>query len=255
MKEIILCDRGNYKEAANLCKKYNIGVNLDSFADLEICDKSFEEVKYNLALYQNIKITCMHAPIDGLCMGNLDKEVREFTMKAFEYSYKVAKLIECPSINFHNGFDPNLHEKDEWIKNSSEFLKEFLEDKDDSIVIYLENKLEFTPDVIIDLINRVGDSRLIACLDVGHANAHSNTDVLEWIKGLGNKLGLVHLHNNYGEKDEHLSLDNGSINFNGLCETLEKFAPDSTWAIEVNELQGAYKSIKWLIKNKYLKSF
>ncbi len=200
MKEIILCDRGNYKEAKSLCEKYNLAVNIDAFADLEICDRSFEEIRYNLALYQNIKITCMHVPIDGLCIGSFNKKVRDFTMKAFDYSYKAAKLIKCSSINFHHGFIPDLYEEREWIRNASEFLNEFLEDKDESTKIYLENKLELTPDIIIDLLNKVNDSRLMACLDVGHANAHSNTDIAEWIKALGDKLGLVHLHNNYGKK-------------------------------------------------------
>ncbi len=253
MKEIILCDRGNYKEAKSLCEKYNLAVNVDAFVDLEICDRSFEEVKYNLALYENIRIVSMHAPIDGLCIGSSNKEVRDFTMKAFNYSYKAAKLIECPSINFHHGFVPDLHEKEKWLENASEFLNEFLKDKDESIIIYLENKLELTPDIILDLINKVGDSRLMVCLDVGHANAHSNADIVEWIKALGEKLGLVHLHNNYGKKDEHLAFDKGNINFKELCETLEKYASNAIWAIEVNDLKDSEKSIKWLIDNGYLK--
>ncbi len=253
MKEIILCDRGNYKKASILCEKYNLGVNLDDFADLEICDRSFEKVKYNLYLYKNIRIVSMHAPIDNLCIGSSDKKIKDFTMDAFEYSYKAAKLIKCPSINFHHGFLPTLHEKEKWLRNSSDFLNKFFKDKDENIIIYLENKLEPSPDIIIDLINKVDDSRLMVCLDVGHANAHSSTDIINWIQTLGAHLGLVHLHNNYGKKDEHLAFNNGNINFKELCKALEKYAPNAIWAIEVNDLKDSERSIKWLIDNEYLK--
>ncbi len=80
-------------------------------------------------------------------------------------------------------------------------------------VFHLENQLEHTP----DLISEVNDKRLNICLDVGHANCHSKTQVLEGIKQLNAQMGFVHLHNNNGQKDEHLGFTKGNINFENIC--------------------------------------
>ena len=76
-------------------------------------------------------------------------------------------------------------------------------------------------------------------------------NVVDWIKQLNKKIGFVHLHNNYGERDEHLGFVKGTIDFFEICSALEEYAPSAIWGIETN-VSDMDESIKWLIQNHYL---
>ncbi len=91
------------------------------------------------------------------------------------------------------------------------------------------------------------------CLDIGHAHCNSKTSVLDWVKKLNKQIGFVHLHNNYGQQDEHLGFEKGTINFLEICNALEEYAPNSIWAIETN-INDMEDSIIWLIENNFLKA-
>ena len=88
------------------------------------------------------------------------------------------------------------------------------------------------------------------CLDIGHANIYSKIDVTDWIEKVNKNIGFVHLHNNFGENDDHNGLNNGNINMNEVCEALEQYSPNAIWEIETEEWK---ESIKWLLENGYIK--
>lgn len=112
--------------------------------------------------------------------------------------------------------------------------------------------LEHTPDLISEVVSIVKDSRLSICLYVGHAHCNSKTSVLDWIKKLNKKIGFVHLHNNFGQQDEHLGFEKGTIDFLEIWSALEEYAPNSIWGIETN-MNDMESSIIWLIENNFLK--
>lgn len=95
------------------------------------------------------------------------------------------------------------------------FCKSFFLDKDDSITMMIENQCEEDCEVLKMEIDSVNDSRLKVCLGIGRAHANSNMPVEEWITTLGDRIGYLHLHNNYGKltsrpsymNDEQLGLD------------------------------------------------
>ena len=105
--------------------------------------------------------------------------------------------------------------------------------------------------MIGSMVEAVNDPRLRICLDVGHAHCNSHTSVLAWIQALRTKIGFVHLHNNHGERDEHLPFAQGSMDMLAVCHALDEHAPDAIWAIELpaSELAGA---VLWLQKNGFI---
>lgn len=93
-------------------------------------------------------------------------------------------------------------------------------DLDSTFKLGIENQFESDSELLLNLIDEVNDSRVKICLDIGHAHANSNMAVENWIETLKDRILYYHLHNNHGKQtilgynkdDEHLGIDNGTIN-------------------------------------------
>jgi sugar phosphate isomerase/epimerase len=71
--------------------------------------------------------------------------------------------------------------------------------------------------------------------DTGHANLGENGTIRsnELVKRFGDRIGHVHLSDNRGMHDEHLSLGSGNINFRQLAHDLNSLNYESTVTFEV----------------------
>lgn len=250
MKELVLCDNEQLEDTLKLCKKYNTGIEIQVFFDPAVCDNT-SLLSSHIEALKDVKTKSMHGPFGDLNAGSFDKMIRETTINRFELGYEVAQKLGVSSIVYHTGFVPNTSPPSGWIKRCAETWDDFLEGKSEDVTFYIENMLEFTPEVLKDLLQEIGKDNVQACLDIGHAHALSKTPAIEWIKALGNKIGYVHLHDNHGESDEHLGLGTGTMNVKEVCDTLNEYAPDAIWAIEA-EGEGLKSSVKWLIENQYV---
>lgn len=182
MNEIVICDKGRYKEVSQLCKKYNLSTNIDSFSDPDFFDVHPEELELQLNVYGNTRICSIHGPYTDLCLGSRDKLIKTATMNRFKYAYKISEKLNCNHIILHHGYVPATSYPPNWVKRAKLFFDEFLQNKDYSTVFHIENQLEHSPELISEVVSTVNDIRLNICLDVGHANCNSKTPVLEWIK-------------------------------------------------------------------------
>ncbi len=84
---------------------------------------------------------------------------------------------------------------------------------DRGVMVTVEN-LDETPEELRKVLDAVPE--LAYCLDVGHAHLDRREDGgRTYLNALGDRLGLVHLHDNHGghgkEGDEHLSFGKGTI--------------------------------------------
>lgn len=72
-------------------------------------------------------------------------------------------------------------------------------------------------------------------LDTGHANLGESGTVRlqELVTRLGDRIGHVHLSDNRGVYDDHLSLGSGTINFRHLAKSLKDLGYDATVTFEV----------------------
>jgi sugar phosphate isomerase/epimerase len=72
------------------------------------------------------------------------------------------------------------------------------------------------------LITRTGSSHVRACLDIGHAAVNRNA--AELVELLGTDIVHLHVHDNHGQRDEHLPVGRGTIDFSPLVPILSDFA-------------------------------
>ena len=260
MKDIRLCDDGNMIPTLKLCEKNNLGIEVQGFCNPYIKDKEQLKEKYLENLEMINKGKSYHAPYWDLNLGTKIVEIQEAMYKIYNEAYSIAKELGCTEIVIHSNYKPGTDWYDGWIRRGKEFLNKFLSDKDDSITICIENQFESDSELLLRLIDEVNDSRIRICLDIGHANCNSNMAVEDWIKTLNDRIAYYHLHNNHGKQtilgynkdDEHLGIDNGTINIENILKLAEEYTPNAVWNIE-SKVEYLEESIECLKKLNYIK--
>ena len=178
--------------------------------------------------------------------------MRELARQRFDLSYEAAVKLNADHLILHLGYVPRTSPLSQWVTRVAEFWREFLASHDTGIRIHLENVLELEPETLGIAVEEICSRRVDVCLDIGHAHANSDTPVVKWIEHLRDSIGYVHLHDNHGDRDEHLALGNGNIPVVEACEALKELAPEAIWAIEADG-DGVQKSLEWLESRGYLK--
>ncbi len=90
------------------------------------------------------------------------------------------------------------------------------------------------PDELREVTHRHG---MRNCLDVGHAHIEATRDGTTSIEAyrevLGDDIIHLHLHNNHGQRDEHLPTDQGAIDYRPWRDYLARF--EGTICLEIGE--------------------
>ena len=144
------------------------------------------------------------------------------------------------------------------MNRAVEFWQEFFNGKDGAITMCIENQFEGDCEIIKMELDALNDPRLKVCLDIGHSNANSSAAAEEWIASLADRIAYLHLHNNHGRQnikgrnnDEHLELDNGTMDMKKVLESAERYCPNAIWNIET-AVDRMGKSIEYLKELHYL---
>jgi sugar phosphate isomerase/epimerase len=100
-----------------------------------------------------------------------------------------------------------------------------------NVEICLENVTESPSD-----LERVRDAvpGLNFTLDVGHAHLVGSRIPLEMIRRLGGSIRHVHLHDNRGKEDLHLSIGRGDIDFDMILRELVNYGYNGTLTLELS---------------------
>ena len=240
MIEIRLCDDGELEVISELCNTNNLGIEIQGFYNPYIENKNELIEKYKRTLHKIKGGRSYHAPFWDLNLGTKIKELQKIMMDIYNEAYSIAKELNCTEIVIHSNYKPGTDWYDGWINRAKIFLETFLKDKDNSITICIENQFESDSELFIKLIDEINDSRVKICLDIGHAHANSNMPVEEWIKTLNGRIAYYHFHNNHGKQtvygynkdDEHLAINNGTIDICKILKLAEEYSPDAIWNLE-----------------------
>ncbi len=245
VKSLVLCDNTQVDEAAPLCISRECGIEVQAFYDPELTTRDPAAVAAHRQAIAPIELRALHGPFGDLCPGSFDPLVREVARNRLELAYQLAIQLECAHVILHHGYVPGTSSPSGWLRRSVDFWQEYLGAKSSAICFHLENMLELDPDLIADVVRAVGEPNLDICLDVGHAHCNSARPVVEWVERLGDLIGYVHLHDNNGERDEHLTLGAGTVPMEEVCQALLEYSPGAVWALEV-EVPFLEQSHRWL---------
>lgn len=235
------------KAFQKLIDKYGVGIESVDFAvgdHLDEYQKHLEEYPTRLK-YNHLSL---HGPFLDLNPASYDSLIAQATWDRFQLTYDIAQKLRADRIVFHSCFLPNVYFIEGWAEKMADFWNRFLDDKDDSIKIHMENVLEIEYLPICDVVDLVDHPAFSICLDVGHAHCYSKHNVVDWIEALGSNIGHVHIHDNDSSWDHHQPLGQGTIEWKKVFNILKKHGVDS-FTIEHPKAKLYKESMTFLERN------
>lgn len=189
----------------------------------------------------------LHAPFTDTNLAADDPHIREAILRRLETSIRWASTLDAKALVFHPGnstaverFSPGYA----WRLNVESVRRLLRYAVNYGVEAMIENVPEPFPYVLksVDDFTRffeeVGnDVRMV--FDVAHA--HLRGEALEFISKLGDRIGHVHVSDNYGDADIHLQVGEGSIDWEETMTALKASSFDG-W-VTVESYRGIEESL------------
>ena len=180
----------------------------------------------------------VHSCFYELNLGSFYPQNRKFALNQAKKCIEFASLIEAKLVTIHPGYFPIRHDKKLW----EEARKRFVEDLKQclnfackmGVILSLENIQSkyfffYRLEDGLDLVKMVDGLKVT--FDVGHAyiceceakTRFPEKRIAKIVSGkLGKYISHVHLHDNFGVKDNHLVPGDGKINFKPIIDALKR---------------------------------
>ena len=188
----------------------------------------------------NMKFS-IHAPISDINIAALSERIREAATLEIIATLEQAIELDAKTVTIHPGHKsmviPGLEAKSrekskKSIRTIDRLMNEF------GIAAALENmpSLDFmigkTAEEMFELVDGT-DMKI--CFDIGHANTVNQID--EMTELLGDRIVNVHIHDNNGSNDDHMTIGDGRIDFRAVLSKLSKYR--GKYIIESRSLESA----------------
>lgn len=180
----------------------------------------------------HLKLHSLHSPTERdtalgrdsgvpISISNTERVRRQDAVDEVKRALEVAERVPFEYLVQHmgHGRDAADPKKFEAAFNSLEHLVIFAKQR--GVTIALENTPNEigSPESLQQFIKETHLNGLRLCFDIGHAHIDSN--VSDAFEAMRDRVVTTHIHDNHGEKDEHLLPYEGSIDWD---EALELFA-------------------------------
>ncbi len=223
---------------------------------VDILLKQYEELG-KLSLEMGIEIGQAHAPYPtyNFCQ---DKTFNDYLVMVIKKTIKIASSLGCKYIVVHPVFSSDLTKKLD-IKSENEKNMEFYSSfinilKECNMTMCIENMYakykgkiygDFCSDpyeavYMVDALNAKAGRELFGfCFDSGHSTL-AGRDPYRFIKILGSRIKVLHLHDNYGIEDQHFGAFMGVANWERICNGLKEIGYKGNINFETYKLLNAY---------------
>jgi sugar phosphate isomerase/epimerase len=209
-----------------------------------------EDFKEKARLLEQEGLHCtLHAPFGDLSPGAQDKRILEATRDKLRRCFQLVEVFKPLSVVCHLNYEEHKHSYhlDEWFQNSLATWREFLAiAAEQNTTIMFENTYEVSPEIHQRILQTLNSSQARFCLDTGHLNAFAKKTWQNWLPPLQNWLGQLHLHDNHGNRDEHLPIGAGNFDFPGLFAYLKQQKLTPLVTLEPRSETDLWESLKAL---------
>lgn len=232
-----------------LCQKYDTGVEsiefsigenlIDISPSIERCSKSRD--------YIGAKELIFHGPFWDLNPVSYDSGIAKVSCERYDAAFQAAKAMGVKKMIYHTCMMPDGYVLDAWTGITIDFWKAFLETHT-GITICFENVLDRQIWPLVEVAKGVDHPDFGICLDIGHAECYSKMPAEEWAKELKPYINHMHVHDNFGDRDAHLALGEGSMNLEAIFDVLNVRENAMDMTIENTSAEDVETSIRWLEK-------
>jgi len=231
-----------YTEFITLAEKMNFS-SVELILDGHHLRENFRKLKEMIESY-SLGVS-IHAPFSDLNIASLNDIIREDSLQQIKYAMEIAHKLEAELFTFHSGrLSPySLWYTDKaWEVNLNSIKELYGSAEELGLSLCIENMPEgletmlSSPGEVEKLIDTLGE--VYFTLDIGHAC--TGGEALEMIKVMGSRIRNVHIHDNTREKDEHLAVGDGKINFRRIISGLKMYK--GNLVIEVHKEEDVLRS-------------
>ena len=232
-----------------LSHKFPVEIVLDSIVLDTLPFDDFQRIAE--ALFQAGLPCSLHAPFLDLSLGAFDSRIRKVSLERLEQVLELLPLLNPRWIVCHAGYEARHYRNEEakWLSHITRSLSHLLGRLEASpTFLMVENVFEKDTLHLKALFQALPSSRLRFCLDVGHHRLYGRTDLKTWLDDLGPVLGMLHLHDNHGQLDDHLALGQGSIHFHELFALLRERGLNPFITLEPHHEDWVFPSLDFLFQ-------
>ena len=172
-----------------------------------------EQIKYAKKI--GLNCTMVHCSYKGLKVDNfwLDNELGENLFNKYKSEIKQIGNLSKNYV-IHLDESDNSIVSEIGVKRIKELLKIC---KTNDINLCVENI--HSSKEIPYLFSNINDKNLKICFDLGHRNVF--TPEFDIMKEYGDYVEVLHIHDNHGEKDEHLIIGQGNIDLKSFAKQMK----------------------------------
>ena len=197
----------------------------------------------------------MHAPMHGdaefgrtgappLNIAAVEKRERITAMDEIKRAIEVAEHAPFKFLVQHVGVSGEAAsgQKSDAAMTSLEHLRAFAKPLGVQVVVEnIPNELS-TPEALIELLHTARFTDIGVRFDVGHA--HMSPGVKQAFEALKDLIRTTHVHDNNGERDEHLWPGGGSIEWGETMQLLQSAPHVPALVLEIEGIEGENVSAK-----------
>lgn len=191
-----------------------------------------------------LKVT-FHAPFMDLRPGALDDQIQKTSLDRIRQVFDLIPYFQPLKIVCHPSHDHRYYVScdDLWLENSAKFWKQLIPAaRDGGAIIALENVYEREPQILRRLFETLNSDQVCFCFDTGHFNVFARAPLKTWLDQLGPYIGHLHLHDNFGQFDEHLPVNTATFPFAQFFQELKDLKVHPTVTLEAHKPEHLWQS-------------
>ncbi|AMQ17743.1 sugar phosphate isomerase/epimerase family protein [Thermococcus peptonophilus] len=202
----------------------------------------FKEVLESVGL--NVTV---HAPFSDLNIASFNERIRKASLKILEETIRLASELGVKAVTVHPGHCSPVSRKyqKEYIEIHRGSLKALARISTEyGVPVGVENMPKFPildaqmPERLALLVDGID---IGITFDIGHLNT-TTRDFEGFLKLFGDRIVAVHIHDNHGNSDEHLTPGEGNAPWGRILKKL----PKVPWVLEVKGLEEGRKGLLFI---------
>ncbi len=221
----------------------------EEFDHWEIFSEAFHSVLYHAREMEDILPSydmsySIHSPICDVNIAAISDCMREASLNEIIRTAELASNLDIRTITVHPGLsspavagmEPHAMEV---AKDSMKLLEKAAEEY--GVVMAIENMPSiphFLGRTAAQLAEIIEGTSLSVCFDIGHANTMGEIDAM--IDTFSDRIANVHIHDNNGDRDAHMTIGDGNIDFEHVLKRLSGYR--GNYIIESRSFESAVES-------------
>jgi sugar phosphate isomerase/epimerase len=188
---------------------------------------------------ESMNIIC-HLPT-FVSTADLTDSIREASLQEMFHSLEVVAELGSQKVVLHPGHigGMGVYVKETALAHANKSLAAIIDRAQTlGLCVCLENMFPkcrafVEPTDFVEILQRFPDLKLT--LDTGHAHIGNTSGrrILEFIEKFGHRIGHLHVSDNFGERDDHIPLGAGKIDFLKIVKALKQCGYDDTATLEI----------------------